>query len=482
MADINIEDDLLIGTLPAIKKDKDEYLIFSPYHRIFIKLNVQQVRDKAVIKSLDKAGLFEIPDCSNEESLGRNKTRIVLTTTKKCNLYCKYCFARSGPNEKQEMSSGTATSIIKNISKSSDIERIHFTGGEPTLNFKVIKDVVSLLETKRNLAMPVFYITTNGIMPKSKLNWLIGKKFAFSVSWDGINDDQRTDTNGENSEKITKETIIKISKSGLPLRVRMAVSKKNLKLLFESVEWLVGNDIKFIHIDPIVPDGRGEEFVKKFGVDNEEFIDEFFRIVDFAEKNDVWILNSSLSNLFNPRGYYCTSFKDRINHFNPDGSISYCYRIQSTSDTFGDDFIIGDFGNKNINICEEKAKKLSAIDVGDYPELEEDPYKYFFSSGCPVRNYSINKNWGNINENSLKLSKSMYRKAIFHLYDRASSNQRSALEGYLHFYKHLIPKVYLEKTPSKNETNYPLLSNEITHMPGHFINQDVEIDACDICI
>jgi sulfatase maturation enzyme AslB (radical SAM superfamily) len=120
---INASDDLLVKKLPAIKNNKDEYLLFSPYKKTFVKLNNRQIYDSEIIESLEKTGFFDFPCYEGNKDF----TRLVLTVTKKCNLFCKYCFAESGPNQNQKMSSKTAIGVIQNISKKRIVERVHFT-------------------------------------------------------------------------------------------------------------------------------------------------------------------------------------------------------------------------------------------------------------------------------------------------------------------------------------------------------------------
>lgn len=479
--------DILIEGLPALKIEGENYLIYSPYKKVFVKITQDALNAPDVIERLKDNEIFDLPQPQNT-----NSKRIVLAVTKKCNLFCQYCFANSGPHIKEEMSADTAVGIIKNLLASHDLDRIHFTGGEPTLNFESIKAIVSYLEKARVDPLPVFYITTNGIMKEDILKWLIDKRFAFSVSWDGLEDNikvgQRSYITGKKSEERTRNTILQISKSKLPLRVRMAVSSLNLPYLYDSVQWLAEHGVKFVHMDTIVPDGRGEKFVKRYGVKTEQFLCEFFRILELAEAKNIWILNSSLANLYTPKDYYCTSLKGKIDHFNPDGSISHCYRVQSFKDKLADYFITGNFGkNGKFNIDQERSDALSSINVSKYQDCENHFLRNFFSGGCPYRNFAVTESWNRLDQNACQISSSLYKRAILHIYRRALEGKPSALEGYIHFYSALARKNPTDEscfTYSGKKLGIPSgpSSLQFIPIPAASLNQNIDIDACDICV
>ncbi|MDR0918589.1 MAG: radical SAM protein, partial [Oscillospiraceae bacterium] len=84
-----------------------------------------------------------------------------------CNMRCKYCFAGDGEyNNAGLMSSEVAFSAIDFlVENSGDRENLEvdFFGGEPLLNFDVIKDTVAYAERVpgKNFS---FTITTNGVL------------------------------------------------------------------------------------------------------------------------------------------------------------------------------------------------------------------------------------------------------------------------------------------------------------------------------
>lgn len=91
------------------------------------------------------------------EELG-NLNELVLMVAQDCNLKCDYCYGDGGTygRERTLMDSKTAFNAIQCASALGDIGRVTFFGGEPLLNFKVIKEVVE------NTEGVLFGIVTNG--------------------------------------------------------------------------------------------------------------------------------------------------------------------------------------------------------------------------------------------------------------------------------------------------------------------------------
>lgn len=124
-------------------------------------------------------------------------TRICsLMVTHGCNLNCVYCFEKFKSLGRQRMSFETARSILekefadfKKIRKSEkDRFAVEFFGGEPLVNFQLIKDVYYWVKDLQPDFPLMFQTTTNGtLFTKEILDWFTGVKdhFRVVVSIDG---------------------------------------------------------------------------------------------------------------------------------------------------------------------------------------------------------------------------------------------------------------------------------------------------------
>lgn len=109
-----------------------------------------------------------------------------------CNLGCIYCYGVDGEyGMKGKMKEDTAIEIINYLVRSSNNQkklRVVFFGGEPMLNFPLIKKTVCYCETiekKSDIAFD-YAIVTNGTKFSDETNkFLNEKKFDVTISFDG---------------------------------------------------------------------------------------------------------------------------------------------------------------------------------------------------------------------------------------------------------------------------------------------------------
>ncbi len=108
------------------------------------------------------------------EELGKNRPTVVkalcLHIAHDCNLACQYCFAEEGEyhGKRELMSFEVGKAALDFLVRESGNRRnleVDFFGGEPTLNFQVVKDLVAYgrsLEAPHNKKFR-FTLTTNGV-------------------------------------------------------------------------------------------------------------------------------------------------------------------------------------------------------------------------------------------------------------------------------------------------------------------------------
>ncbi|WP_313127174.1 thioether cross-link-forming SCIFF peptide maturase [Proteiniclasticum ruminis] len=130
-----------------------------------------------------------------------------------CNLMCKYCFAKQGDfgGKKCLMSLETGKKALEYLVKNSGSRRnleVDFFGGEPLMNFQVVKDLVQYgreleKEYHKNFR---FTITTNGVLLNDEAIDFINTHMDNAVlSLDGrkqINDDMRLTLTGKGSYDV----------------------------------------------------------------------------------------------------------------------------------------------------------------------------------------------------------------------------------------------------------------------------------------
>ncbi len=141
------------------------------------------------------------------ENRKKNPFKIVIGLTEACNLKCKYCiysdsYSYTRTSSTKKMSYTIADKFIRWIDENYNVEEnlnIGFYGGEPLLNFDIMKYIVKNL--KELPSEITFSITTNGYaMSEEHIDFFLANKIRLFVSVDGtkeIHDKYRIALNGE---------------------------------------------------------------------------------------------------------------------------------------------------------------------------------------------------------------------------------------------------------------------------------------------
>lgn len=176
---------------------------------------------------------------------------IVLWTTNDCNLRCKYCYANGG-DKKEYMTFETAKKAI-DLPKGSF--KLQLAGGEPLLNFELIKEIHSYLKKQKpNIKMQ---IQTNGTLIDDKIGkWVKEMGIPIGVSLDGpfeVNESIR----GSTKEVI--EGIKTLGAFGIMTNINCVVTSESIKKLDKLMDlaFYLGN-IGGIGLDLLRETGRTE--------------------------------------------------------------------------------------------------------------------------------------------------------------------------------------------------------------------------------
>ncbi|SHE99516.1 thioether cross-link-forming SCIFF peptide maturase [Desulforamulus putei] len=190
---VHVVDELVWELLELYRsKSKDE--ILQALSAGYAPAEIEQAL--AEIKTLQEEGLLFTADPHQEGYRPRTDgvvKALCLHAAHDCNLRCKYCFAGQGqfggPGGLMSAQVGRAAIdfLIKQSGNRKHIE-IDFFGGEPLLNFKVIKELVPYGREKAKQAGKEikFTLTTNGmLLNKEVQQFLLDNQMAAVLSLDG---------------------------------------------------------------------------------------------------------------------------------------------------------------------------------------------------------------------------------------------------------------------------------------------------------
>jgi uncharacterized protein len=134
---------------------------------------------------------------------------VYLVISQCCNLRCKYCsadYGRFGGKEclmDKYIAKLSIDFLLDNINQKSGSTSVIFVGGEPLLNFNIIKFVVDYIKHNTKINNFKFALNTNGsLMTENIANWLISNNIFIRFSIDGLKElhnENRVYPNGDGS-------------------------------------------------------------------------------------------------------------------------------------------------------------------------------------------------------------------------------------------------------------------------------------------
>ena len=233
----------------------------------------------------------------------------MIVLTLRCNCICSYCHASSkglDENEKRyDMSIDTAKKTVDMIFQSpSNYIKIEFQGGEPLLNWDVLKYIVIYAEDKNKKANKYlsFVICTNLLqINDEQLSFIKKHNIDISTSCDGpqyYHDKNRKSL----ISKSSYETFIKnleLCKKYLgenSVSALLTVTKDNLCVLSEVVEEYNKLGFKNVFIRALNPYGYALDNKENLSYDISEFISKYKDALNF-------IINKNISGVYFEESY-----------------------------------------------------------------------------------------------------------------------------------------------------------------------------------
>ena len=264
---IHVVDELMYAVIGLYEEHTPQQII-EKLRDTFEEADVLEALDE--IEQLKKDELLFTPDEYEDyiEDISKNRQTVVkalcLHIAHDCNLACKYCFAEAGEyHGKRELMSyevGKAALdfLIAGSGNRHNLE-VDFFGGEPTLNFQVVKDLVAYgrSQEKAHDKKFRFTLTTNGVLLNDEIMEFANQEMDNVVlSIDGrkdVHDFMRPFPNGSGSYDIVVPKYQKFADSRDQMRyyVRGTFTHHNLDFA-KDVLHLADLGFKQISVEPVV--------------------------------------------------------------------------------------------------------------------------------------------------------------------------------------------------------------------------------------
>ncbi|MBR1693130.1 MAG: thioether cross-link-forming SCIFF peptide maturase [Lachnospiraceae bacterium] len=275
---VHVVDDTAYDLIPALEEavmdGKREEEVFAKAKELNLPCSDEELREAvSEILELKEAGMLYTVDVYEPYlSSFQNRETVVkalcLHIAHDCNLACKYCFAEEGEYHGRralmsyEVGKKALDFLVANSGNRVNLE-VDFFGGEPLMNFDVVKRLVAY---GRSLEEPHhkkfrFTLTTNGVLLSDDILEFANREMANVVlSIDGrkqVHDYMRPHRGGQGSyeEIVPKFQRVAESRNQMNYYVRGTFTHHNLDFS-EDVLHLADLGFKQISVEPVVADEK----------------------------------------------------------------------------------------------------------------------------------------------------------------------------------------------------------------------------------
>ncbi len=363
------------------------------------------------ILELKEAGMLYAPDIY-ENYIGDFKKRetvvkaLCLHIAHDCNLACRYCFAEEGEyhGRRALMSLETGKKaldfLVANSGNRVNLE-VDFFGGEPLMNWQVVKELVaygrSLEEPNRKKFR--FTLTTNGVLLDDEVMEFVNREMSNVVlSIDGrkeVHDRMRPHRGGQGSyeEIVPKFKKLADSRNQTNYYVRGTFTHYNLDFA-EDVAHLADLGFEQISVEPVVAGPEDDYALRE--EDMYKLLAEYDRLaVELLERKKAGRPVNFFHFMIDLEGGPCVAKRlsgcgsgTEYLAVTPWGDLYPCHQFVGN-----EDFLMGNVeeGVKRTDIRDE----FKCCNVYAKEKCKECFAKFYCSGGCAANSYNFH---GNIND------------------------------------------------------------------------------------
>ncbi len=389
-------------------------------------------------------------------SLWQGPSLHIMVLTLRCNHRCIYCQAipENVAQKEYDMSLYVAKKTVDFIFRSpSPAITIEFQGGEPLLNWPILKHTVlyaNALNKTKNKNLKISLVSNLAAMDDAKLNFLLKNRVNICTSFDGpekVHNKNRVYLGG-NSYKTVVEKIKKINaalkkmdaKKRIDFHALMTTTKFSLPFYKEIIDEYVKLGFNGIFLRPLSYLGLSYEAKKRIGYNAEEFIKFYKKSLDyilklnkkgkfFSERNATMIFKKILegkdanyAELRSP----CGAVSGQI-AYNYDGKIFTCDEGRMAYRMGHNDFYLGDIQDNDYRgVVDNPTLKTLILGscLDNIADCDACVYKPYCGT-CPILNYI---NYKTLFPVMSRTDKCKINKAIFnYLFEKIGQGKYKAI-------------------------------------------------------
>ena len=336
----------------------------------------------------------------------------IFVVTSACNQKCVYCQAQSSNKcQKGFMSIDIAKKAVDiALQSSSDYLDFEFQGGEPLLNFEVIKYIVEYSKDVSDKHINYSIVSNLTLLTDEMIEFIKNNNISISTSIDGnelVHNLNRPYNDGRGTYSDVLKSIEKLRKENIVVGAIQTTTKDSLPYYKEIVDTYVELGMHMIFIRPLTPLGCADENWDAIGYTPEQFIDFYKNTLNYllevnnggyylAEGHSKTFLTKILSG-FSPNYMElrspCGAMLGQLAYYY-DGKIFTCDEARMLYEMGDASFCVGNVDESDYDtIADSKISSLvaKASVLESLPSCSDCVYQPYCGV-CPVVNYAQNNN------------------------------------------------------------------------------------------
>ena len=361
--------------------------------------------EQSLIDDLTKQNVFQITGVQQEKFANAGArwapTNATFSTTQKCTLRCKYCYAEGGRLEDLDIPWPVAKAaidlIIKNAMHQQKNPSINFLGeGEATAGWSEFQNIIEYFkeQCRANRFTPSISLTTNGVFSESRLDYIAENCNHITFSLDGVqgvHDENRVLPNGGGSFQHIIATMKGLEVRGKSYDIRSTVTVTGSSKQTEFVRF-VGENLrcKSIHFEPVF-DVTGVTNLKGQieQLDANHFVDNFreARCIAAGFGIELYYSGSAMKH----RETFCGAGNAWNFLVTSRGIVTSCTEVLQPSDPRAKLFQYGEWNQEvgEFIVNRESIDRLGKLNVHEMPKCQGCIAKYNCAGDCYAKSASL---------------------------------------------------------------------------------------------
>ncbi len=336
---------------------------------------------------------------------------LTLMVVQECNMRCAYCYGEGGEyNKKGKMTFDVAKRAIDYLVKESDDEHLHiaFLGGEPLMNFKLIKEVITYCKSieERGKKYFSYTMTTNATLLDEEIEkYLLENKVVCQISMDGVqekHDKNRFFSGGTGSYNIILQKTKNMREKNLvTARATLSEENNNYIEVFEHLDALGFKAVPIAIAENMVSEEAFEIILENY----KKYINYFDSLI----KNEHYEKAKKMTDIISAleKLEYGGHREDgcgagcRMHAVDIDGYMYPCHRFVGT------DYVLGNAETGvDSNIFAKNILKMKNS------SCKECWAQNLCLGGCPYENYVASGDAPSVSKRNCRLQKMLYEELM----------------------------------------------------------------------